>query len=60
MAELGFRLAVAADKPFFEHEMKRYEVEKTGILKAADKLDKQSEDFNVRSEGRLHQYHRWA
>ena len=60
MAELGFRLAVAAEKPFFEQEMKRYEVEKSEILKAADKLDKQSEEFDVRSEGRMHQHHRWA
>lgn len=60
MAELGVRLAVAAETPFFEREMKRYEVEKSEILKAADKLDKHSEEFNVCSEGRMHQHHRWA
>ena len=60
MAELGFRLAVAAEQPFFEREMKRYEVEKSEILKAANKLDKQSEQFDVRSEDRMHQHHRWA
>jgi len=60
MAELGYRLSVAAEKPYFEHEVKRYEAEKAAVLKAAEKLDKESEDFDAKSEARMHQHHRWA
>lgn len=60
MAELGLRLSVATEKPFFEREVKRYGEEKAQVLKSAEKLDLASGDFDLQSEARMHQHHRWA
>lgn len=60
LSELGLRLSLADEKLFFEKEVKRYEVEKAVIREEAEKLDKVSEEFNVKSEAQMHQHHRWA
>ena len=60
LSELGFRLAVADEKPFLEKEVKRYEAEKALVMKEAERLDKASEEFDIKSEAQMHQHHRWA
>lgn len=60
LSDLGLRLSAAAEKPFFEHEVRRYESEKADIMKVAEKLDKESENFDAMSEAKMHQHHRWA
>lgn len=60
LSELGLRLSVADEKPFFEKEVKRYEAEKEIVKAEAEKLDKASEEFDAKSEAQIHQHHRWA
>ncbi len=49
-----------ARKPLLQSEAKRYAAEKEEIKLAAEKLEKQSADFDEMSEAKLHQHHRWA
>ena len=60
MSELGLRLSVPDEKPFFEKEVKRYDAEKAVVKREAEKLDKVSEQFDAKSEAQMHQHHRWA
>lgn len=60
LSELGMRLSDDSNKPFFEGEAKRYESEKAKIKLAAEKLEKQSTEFDQKSEAQMHQHHRWA
>ena len=60
LSELGSRLAMGSDKSFFEQEVKRYEAEKSEVIKEAKKLDRDSEEFDAKSEASIHQHHRWA
>ena len=60
LSELGMRLSGNSDKAFFASEAKRYEAEKAEIKVAAEKLDKESTEFEEKSEAQMHQHHRWA
>lgn len=40
--------------------MKRYEGEKAEIKVAAEKLERESAEFDKKSEAQMHQHHRWA
>ena len=60
LSELGSQLVDASRKPFFDGEAKRYAGEKAQIKLAAEALEKQSTEFDDRSEARMHQHHRWA
>lgn len=60
LSQLGMQLSDDAHKAFFQDEVKRYEAEKVEIKLAAEKLDKESAEFNEKSEGQMHQHHRWA
>ena len=60
LAALGLQLVEDSRKPPFEIEVRRYEVEKAEIKSAAEKLEKASNEFDERSEARMHQHHRWA
>jgi hypothetical protein len=60
LSELGLQLADDAHKPFFEGEKKRYETEKAEIKLAAEKFEKESTEFDEKSEAQMHQHHRWA
>lgn len=60
MSELGARLSGDAGKPFFEGESKRYEAEKAEIKLVAEKLERESTEFDEKSEAQMHQHHRWA
>lgn len=60
LSELGLQLVDDARKPLFEAEAKRYAAEKAEIKLAAEKLEKQSVEFDEKSEAQMHQHHRWA
>ncbi|MBW8832200.1 MAG: DUF4337 domain-containing protein [Burkholderiales bacterium] len=60
LSALGMRLVDASQKPLFESEVKRYESEKAEIKLAAEKLEKESSEFDQKSEAQIHQHHRWA
>ncbi len=60
LSELGVQLADDTRKPFFEKEAKRYATEKQDIRATAEKLEKESTDFDAKSEAQMHQHHRWA
>jgi Domain of unknown function (DUF4337) len=60
LSELGQQLADDAHKPYFVGEVKRYQTEKAEIKLAAEKLEKESTEFDEKSEQQMHQHHRWA
>jgi hypothetical protein len=60
LSELGMQLVDAARRPLFEAEAKRYAAEEAEIKLAAEKLEKESTEFDEMSEAKLHQHHRWA
>ena len=60
LSEFGLQLSDESRRPFFEREAKRYEVEKLEIKSAAEKLEKESSEFDEASETQMHQHHRWA
>ena len=60
LSELGMQLTDDSRKPFFVDEAKRYATEKAEIKLAAEKLEKESTEFDEKSEAQMHQHHRWA
>ena len=60
LSELGLQLVDDARKPFFDSEAKRYAAEKAEIKLAAEKFEKESTEFDEKSEAQMHQHHRWA
>lgn len=60
LSELGIQLVGEVRRPILEAEIKRYAAEKAVIKLAAEKLEKESLEFNARSEAQMHQHHRWA
>jgi hypothetical protein len=60
LSELGMQLADESHKPFFEREGKRYESEKAEIKLVAENFEKESTEFDEKSEAQMHQHHRWA
>jgi hypothetical protein len=60
LSELGTQLVDEKRRPAFEAEAKRYSLEKVDIKLAAEKLEKESTDFDAQSEAKMHQHHRWA
>ena len=60
VSELGLQLVDAARRPLFEAAAKRYAAEEAEIKLAAEKLEKESTEFDKMSEAKQHQHHRWA
>ncbi|MEP7138751.1 MAG: DUF4337 domain-containing protein [Caldimonas sp.] len=60
LAELAVELAPDARKSFYAEEIKRYKAEKDDIKKTAERFEKESDAFNVKSDEQIHQHHRWA
>ena len=60
LSELGVQLVDQTRRPVFEAEIKRYAAEKAEIKLAAEKLEKESADFDAQSEAQMHRHHRWA
>ncbi len=60
LSQLGLELSAPERKPFFQHEIDRYDAEKAQIKLQAEKLEKESAEFDEKSEAQMHQHHRWA
>ena len=60
LSELGMQLADDSRKLFFAQQAKRYESETAEIKLAAEKFEKESTEFDEKSEAQMHQHHRWA
>ena len=60
LSALGLDLAADARKPFYAAQVERYQVETVAIKLAAEKLERESTDFDAKSEAQMHQHHRWA
>ena len=59
VAELAVDLAPDARKEYYRGEAVRYKNEKNDIQKKAEDLEKESSDWNERSEKEIHEHHRW-
>lgn len=59
LAELAISLP-GVDIKKYEDNILRYKTEKEGIKKEAEALEVESKIFSEKSEGVLHQHHRWA
>lgn len=60
LSALGLDLAADARKPFYAAQVERYQGETVAIKLAAEKLERESTDFDAKSEAQMHQHHRWA
>jgi len=60
LAELALALVPADRRTTYEEEVARYKKEKAEIKLAAEKLEAEATDWDRRSDGELHQHHRWA
>jgi len=59
IAEMAASLP-GADRERFKAQAARYDADKAGNRKEAEKLDKQSDEWNDKSEHALHTHHQWA
>ena len=60
LAEVSRDLSADAVKDKYQAKIDRYEKEKNEIKLAAEKLEKESADWDKRSDEQMHQHHRWA
>ena len=59
ISELALDLVPDARKDYSRGEAARYKSEKGEALKEAEKLEKESKDWDERSEHEIHEHHRW-
>ena len=60
LSELAVELAPESRRPFYQDEVKRYKTEKAEVMAEAQKLDKESTEWDRKSDEQMHQHHRWA
>ena len=60
LAEVSRDLSADNVKDKYQAKIDRYEKEKTDIKLVAEKLEKESADWDKRSDEQMHQHHRWA
>ena len=60
LAEVSRDLSADSVKDKYQAKIDRYEKEKTEIKLAAEKLEKESTDWDKQSDEQMHQHHRWA
>ena len=60
LAEVSRDLSADNVKDKYQTKIDRYEKEKTEIKLAAEKLEKESADWDKKSDEQMHQHHRWA
>ena len=60
LAELALALVPEDRKPTYTKEVERYKGEKAEIKLAADKLEAESKDWDLKSDEQMHLHHRWA
>jgi hypothetical protein len=59
LAEMAMTLP-GVDPSKYKADVARYQSEKEGIKKKAEKFEASSDDWNHRSDGAMHQHHQWA
>jgi hypothetical protein len=59
LAEMAMTLP-GVDPAKYKADVTRYQGEKEGIKKKAEKFEASSSDWNHRSDGAMHQHHQWA
>ncbi|MDA8446413.1 DUF4337 domain-containing protein [Paracidovorax valerianellae] len=60
LTEMARDLAPDDRKAGYQTKLDRYETEKNEIKGQAEKLERESLDFDHQSEAQMHQHHRWA
>ncbi len=60
LAEVSRDLSADSVKDKYQAKIDRYEKEKNEIKLAAEKLEKESTDWDQQSDEQMHQHHRWA
>lgn len=60
LAELGVQLTQGDVRDSYAKEIQRYKAEKDDIKVRADALEKESADWDHRSDKQMHLHHRWA
>jgi hypothetical protein len=60
IAEIAADLAPEARKEHYRAEAARYKAEKGDVQKKAELLEKETVEWDERSERELHEHHRWA
>lgn len=60
LAEVSRDLSAESAKDKYQAKIDRYEKEKNEIKLAAEKLEKESTDWDKQSDEQMHQHHRWA
>ena len=60
LAEVSRDLSADNVKDKYQAKIDRYEKEKNEIKLAAEKLEKESTDWDKQSDEQMHQHHRWA
>ena len=60
LAEVSRDLSADNVKEKYQAKIDRYEKEKTEIKLAAEKLEKESTNWDKQSDEQMHQHHRWA
>ena len=60
LAEVSRDLSADNVKDKYQAKIDRYEKEKTEIKLVAEKLEKESTDWDKQSDEQMHQHHRWA
>jgi Domain of unknown function (DUF4337) len=60
LAEVSRDLSADSVKDKYQAKIDRYEKEKIDIKLAAEKLEKESADWDKQSDEQMHQHHRWA
>lgn len=60
LSELALALVPEDRKPVYEKEIERYKAEKAEIKLAAEKLEAEAKDWDLKSDAQMHLHHRWA
>ncbi len=60
LAEVSRDLSAESVKDKYQAKIDRYEQEKNEIKVTAEKLEKESNDWDKKSDEQMHQHHRWA
>ena len=60
LAEVSRDLSNDSAKDKYQNKIDRYEKEKNDIKVVAEKLEKESTDWDKQSDEQMHQHHRWA
>ncbi len=60
LSELAMAIVPDEKKPVYEKEVERYKGEKAEIKLAAEKLEAEAKDWDLKSDAQMHLHHRWA